>query len=350
LGAGKIAHDFAADLSHCENGALAGAASRRIESAKALTRINGGKAYDSVNAMLADPDIDVIYIASPNALHAEHCEMALNAGKAVLCEKPFALSAKDAARIQKLAKSKNLFCMEAMWTRFLPLIQDVKAIVDSGDLGTINSIRAELGFPFAYDEGSRLGDSSLGGGALMDLGVYGISLAHYLRGAPNHVQGSAVLCAGGADEHSTSVLNYDTAQAVIIASHASELQNTFTIAGDKSRIEINAHFIQGKAAQLFSYTRENPNFGAGPSGNSENPVKTILKKTGLFSAAKTLKNIARPNGAPKLRHDYPGHGYQFQAQAVGKALRAGDIQSDIMPMAETIAVLKTLDAIKKGWS
>ncbi|MEE9272886.1 MAG: Gfo/Idh/MocA family oxidoreductase [Robiginitomaculum sp.] len=354
IGAGKVSHDFAEDLRHCDNGYLCGVVSRQVQSAKALTRVSGGRAYESVDAMLANPDIDAVYIASPNALHAKHCEQVLLAGKAVLCDKPFALTAKEALHIKKIADAKNLFCMEAMWPRFLPLLQDVKAIVENGDLGTINLVKAELGFAFTYSDNSRLRDASQGGGALMDLGVYGVSLAHFLLGEPKTVQASAVLVQeGGADEHSTSILSYDGALAVIVASHASELQNTLIIAGDKGRIEIGAPFIQGKTAQHFSYIREDPDFGMRQNPAQENFVEGTLKKTHFFSVAKRVKKIIRAsgkNGNAHITDNYPGHGYQFQAQAVGHALLSGKTETDIMPMADTVAVMKILDMLKKQWA
>lgn len=339
LGAGTIARHFASDLDYASNGVLHGVASRTTKSAETLATSLNCKAYPDIKTMLADPDIDAIYIATPNSTHADYSIMALEADKAVLCEKPFCTSVEEAKRVAAVAGSKNLFCMEAMWTRFLPLIQVIRKQVDAGEIGPVRMIRAELGFPFLYEDASRLADP---GGALLDLGVYGVSIAHHILGKPDTISAAATLTDKGVDEHMSALLGYRDAQAIIVASHTSELTNTLVIAGENGRIEIAAPFIQGQQATSTRFTRTKPQKHAA----SESRLKALLQKTGLWPLARKLaRSLLGRDGATQTM-TYPGHGYQFQAEAVGQALGSGKIESNIMPLDETIAVMETVDAIK----
>ena len=346
VGAGWIARRFVEDLAHCDGAVLAGVASRGGDSARALAGAHGGRAHADVAALLADPDVDAVYVASPNSLHAGHCEAAIRAGKAVLCEKPFAVDAAEAARVVELARREGVFCMEAMWTRFLPPIRDVVREVAAGAVGPVRTVRAELGFPVSYAGAHRFASPELGGGALLDLGVYGVSLAHALLGAPVSVHAGARM-EGGVDAHCSALLVYPDAQAVVVASHATELTNTLVIAGEGGRIEVAAPFICGRAAYRTAVVRRPPGDAAADAAAAAGGrVRGLLKATGLWSPARRLGKALRGDGRPAFRNDYPGHGYQFQAEAVGRALAEGRTESPVMPLAETLAVMETLDALR----
>lgn len=200
LGAGHIAEKFAEGLAACPQAICYAVGSRQKAKAENFCQQFGfEKAYGSYEEMLADPNVDVVYIATPNNLHYEHTQLCLNAGKAVLCEKPFALNADDVKKMSALARKKKLFLMEALWSRFLPTINRFKAEMESGKLGKPQLLQAEFGFKAKYDENSRLFSPSLGGGAVYDIGIYPLFLALYLFGKPTSVEVTAVPAPTGTD-------------------------------------------------------------------------------------------------------------------------------------------------------
>lgn len=336
IGAGTMAHHFAEDLAHCVNGVFHGVVARTPERAEALASAFGGTAYSSIEELLDDPSIDAVYIATPNSLHAEHAKLALRARKPVLCEKPFAINSEEADEVIALAKAQNVFCMEAMWMRFLPSIQNVVSEIEAGAIGPVRSIRAELGFPVAYAQQNRFSDPLLGGGALLDLGVYGVSLVQSILGTPIDVAASAHMEAG-VDVNSSVLLTYPEAQAVIVASHASELTNTLSIAGERGRITISGPFIAGLNASLKTFERQSP----ASQVSQGNVVKRLLQSTGLWPLARKIgKSILRRGKT--LSEGYPGHGYQFQAEAVGDALARGETECALMPLSDTLTVMQIL--------
>ena len=185
LGTGRVAGRFAQALRELDDARLLAAGSRRLATAEAFARHHGvERAYGSYAQLAADPDLDIVYVASPHALHREHSLLCLEAGRAVLCEKPFALNATEAREVIASARSRGLFCMEAMWTRFLPAMRRLTELVDAGAIGELRMVTAQLGFPSEPDPSSRLFDPALGGGALLDLGVYPLALASQLLGRP----------------------------------------------------------------------------------------------------------------------------------------------------------------------
>jgi len=345
IGAGVMAHHFAEDLDHCDNGVFHAVASRTPEKAVDLAAQHGGKAYAGIDKLLADPDIDIIYVATPNTTHAKLCLDILKAGKGVLCEKPFAMNAKEAAKVINYAKKHNLFCMEAMWSRFLPLMHQLRSQIETGNLGPIRSVRAELGFPVDYSENSRFSDPKLGGGALLDLGIYCVSLVHDLLGAPKNIHAQAVVTDRGVDEHCSALMTYPGAQAHIVASHACELDNRLVITGETGRLEISDLFIQAKSAKLVKFARYAPQV----ISTEEPGLKDKLKNSIIGRIARKLKNKFGRDKEIMLTADYPGHGYQFQAEAAGEAMLSGKTETRAMPWDETIAVMKTLDTMRDTW-
>ena len=200
VGTGGIARFFAADLSLLPDTSLAGICSRDVEKAKAFqSTFAAARTYADLDAMAADPDIDAIYVATPNALHAEQALRIIGHGKAVLVEKPLATSVADAERIASAAAEQKCFVMEAMWTRFLPAVQAARRLVDGGAIGTVRKIDAELAYRRDEDAGSRFFDPGLGGGAALDLGVYPVSLALHFLGRPAKVSGRWQASKSGVD-------------------------------------------------------------------------------------------------------------------------------------------------------
>lgn len=351
LGTGTIAAKLAGDMTHAGHARLTGTASRDPARAEAFAARHGGRGHASYETLVADPDIDAVYIATPNALHRDHALLAIGAGKPVLCEKPFALDAAQAREITQAARAAGVFCMEAMWTRFLPLMARIRAQTAEGGLGEITLLRASMGFPADPDPASRFNDPALGGGALLDLGVYGVSLAHMLFGAPEQVTAGAVPGPTGIDRQIALQLGYPGRTAVLVASHMAELSNRLEIAGTKGRIEVEAPFLQATRARVMPFTPPAPGQGGAPqgAGSGEGRVKTLLKRSGLWPVARAVARRLTGRDGQVLNFSFPGNGYQFQLDEVARCLDAGRTESPVMGLDDSVAVMETLDQARAAW-
>ena len=312
LGTGTIAHLVAEDLALLPNAELTAVGSRAQERADAFgDTFDVPHRYGSYEALVANPDLDVIHVASPHSTHLEHATMALEAGCAVLCEKPLALNAEQAERLIATARRRDQFLMEAMWTRFLPVMDDVRRLVhDEQALGDVHLLRADIGVAQSFDPTHRLFDPALGGGALLDLGVYPLAFAFDLFGPPDTVTSSAVIGETGIDEQCAAVFRYDDGtQAVWHASVRADAGRTCVLAGTGGRLRGTRAWWKGAP---FELTRDDG----------------------------TAETWARP---------YEGNGYQFEAAHVMHCLRAGRTESPRMPLDESHALLETMDALRAEW-
>ena len=226
LGAGHIAGKFAEGLAACPQAIRYAVASRQMEKAEAFRRQFGfERAYGSYEEMWADPDVDIVYVATPNHLHLEHTRRSLMAGKAVLCEKPFALHVADVREMVSLARAKKLFLMEALWSRFLPTIRRFKEEMMGGKYGKPLLLQAEFGFVAKYDENSRLFAPSLGGGAVYDIGIYPLFLALFLFGKPNSIEVVSVPAQTGTDMTTAILMKHANREiSMLTASFAMRLE------------------------------------------------------------------------------------------------------------------------------
>ncbi len=210
LGVGNIAHEFTKGLKATPGAKLHSVHSRSAEKAKKFAATYGFKdSFNELELFLQDPELEIVYIATPNNLHAQHAIQCLEANKHVLVEKPFALNAAEAKQIQKTARQQNRFCMEAMWTRFMPLYQEVAALLHQNALGEVKYLEASFGYARAYDPEGREFNPKLGGGSLLDLGVYPISLALMLLGTPDRVEGFCHKAKSGVDSMSQVSFHYN---------------------------------------------------------------------------------------------------------------------------------------------
>lgn len=270
IGLGNIANQFAADLKLLQDAELVAVASRNINKANEFAQqYNSKKAYDSYDALFEDENVDIIYIATPHNSHAELSIKALENGKHVLCEKPIALSYKDAVRMTEASKKHNKFFMEAFWTRFIPSVQDVLAKVNNGEIGAVNYIKADFAFIGNEKEGSRLFTKNSGGGALFDIGVYPLFLSYIMLGIPKEIIAKSIFHKNEIDLQTSMILNYDNAHAVLHASIASESDMKSIISGTKGRIELNAPWFMADRYSIFKEEKESvfslPNLGKGYS-------------------------------------------------------------------------------------
>ena len=343
LGTGTIAAKLAADMAHAPSARLAAVASRDpARAAVFAARFGGARVHETYEALVADPEVDAVYVATPNALHRDHALLAIGAGKPVLVEKPFALDAAEAREIAEAARSAGVFCMEAMWTRFLPVIAEAKRIVDAGGIGRPTLVRAALGFPAPTDPASRFNDPALGGGALLDLGIYGVSMAHLFLGAPLAISAHVIEGLSGIDRQIAALLTYADAAAEVTASHDAPLTNGLEIVGASGRVAVDPPFQQAARARVMT-------FAAPPAAATPKPdglAKMALKRTGLWPFARAATRRLLGYDGRTIRGGFPGEGLQFELEEVARRIAAGEIESPVAPLSDTVAVMETMDRIR----
>lgn len=346
LGTGFIAKEFALGLATVPEAEIVAVASRSLKNAQAFAgQFKIPKAYDRYEDLVNDANVDVVYIATPNNRHKDDCILSLNAGKAVLCEKPFSLNAQEARQVIDLARDRKVFCMEAMWMRFMPLIQEVKNQVATGAIGEINLIVADFGYHRPFSPEDRLYSPELGGGALLDRGVYPLSLVFYLLGTPSDVVSKASLAPTGVDQHSGVILSYPQgALAILTASVAAQTSNEALIVGTKGQIRIHEPFYRPEKISLQVFPEAIPG-GSSASGGSVT-LKDKLKQNALVKGLyRNLSPLLKKEGDSRSQ-PVEGNGYNYEAAEVIRCLKAGELESKIMPLDQTLAIMETLDRIR----
>lgn len=305
---GNIAHTVTGDLNLLEDSKLAAVSSRSLDRAQAFADEFGvARAYDFVAGLLDDPEVDVVYVATPHAQHPPVVRAAIDAGKAVLCEKALTTSLDDTIEMVHHAKSKGVFCMEAMWTRFTPLVRKTVELVASGAIGEVRSVSADLGFIAPADRSHRLWDPAQGGGALLDVGIYPVAFAHMVLGAPSTVTVAGALNSDGVDAEAGLQLSWDDgARAHLDASLVSPLPGGAVIVGTTGRIEIPPRFHHPERMIHVS---------APARGEQESTV---------------------------YEQKHEGRGYVPMLRAVAAAVREGRTERDEMPLQESVEIMRTL--------
>ncbi|CAM3783747.1 Gfo/Idh/MocA family oxidoreductase [Kibdelosporangium persicum] len=301
---GKIADIVTSDMALVPDAEVVAVSSRSTPKAEEFARKHGiPRFYGDYHDMLADPDVEVVYVATPHSSHYIVARNALLAGKAVLCEKPITVTLKDAERLVELARKQKVFLMEAMWTRFNPLVKRVRELVAEGAVGSIRSVHADFGGPSAHDPAHWLWDPAAGGGSLLDLGVYPVSFTHMLLGAPESIAAHGTLI-DGVDAEAALLLRYQNGSfAQLSSSLVGYYSKAATVVGTAGRIEIPPLFYRP-----------------------------------------TEFTVVRPD-RPDEKHslEIQGHGYHYQIAEVVKRVQAGQTESPDMPLDETLAVMRTLD-------
>jgi predicted dehydrogenase len=346
LGAGTIARHFASSLRLLPDAELRAVASRTPESARRLAREVGiPRCHERVEDLLADPEVDVVHVATPVALHRDHCLASLAAGKAVLCEKPFALDAAQAREVAQAARRSGLFCMEAMWMRFVPAIRDLRERVRGGEIGEVVALEAELRYPIPYETGSALHDPARGGGSLMDLGVYPLSLAFHLLGPPAGVEARATLGPAGADEQASILLSYPRALASLSCGFVGTGRNGARVLGTRGAVDVEPPVHSPHALTITRWPEAGPRVA--PSGLR----RTLERMPFAVELRRRLGPRIRPlirRDRTRVAHPFRGFGYQFEAAEAMRCIRGGLAESSTMPLDETVAILETLDAIRRA--
>ncbi|HSV69336.1 MAG TPA: Gfo/Idh/MocA family oxidoreductase [Methylibium sp.] len=347
-GTGRQAHELALDFRHVTGARLHAVGSRSVERAQAFAQRHAAPTHHgSLQALLGDPAIDVVYLASPNARHLEDSLACIEAGKAVLCEKPFALDAAQATAIAAAARQRRVFCMEAMWTRFIPAVAEARRLVAAGALGRIERIEGDFGYPAAPSAADARFSPAAGGGALLDRGVYLLSLAQQLLGEPVSVAASARIGPTGVDEHSACQLGYaDGAVAQLSASLTSLGRNELVITGDRGRLCLHAPFYRAHRLSLVASPVPVASADGPPSWRSRLRDASTLKR--LRRQLEPLAAMRSPLRGH--RHVFAGNGYQFELQEVVRCLQRGALESEIMPLDDSIAVMAIADRVRAQWA
>jgi predicted dehydrogenase len=308
LGTGGIARAFAQDLNLIQGHTIGAVGSRTLENAQKFSATFGGTAYGSYEELVTDPTINAIYVATPHPAHHDNVVMALDAGKPVLCEKPFSVNAREAQSMVDAAARNGVALMEAMWARFLPHYGKVREIVESGVLGPILSIHADHGQRLADKGISRLVEPDLAGGALLDLGIYPVSFAHMILGTPSHITSDSVMTEKGVDAQTSMILTYEGgAQAVLTTTMIEQTPCRAVVAGLNGWLEIDRTFY--------------------------NPA--------------AMRVILNDGSTTEYPNTYKGHGLREQAEVFKQLVLIGKLESEILTWKDTVDIMKTLDAVRE---
>lgn len=310
LATGKIAHSFATDLHEVPDAVIAAVGSRSIESAEAFARELGDddtRAHGSYDALVADPDVDVVYVASPHSHHLEHARLAFAAGKAVLCEKPVSLSRAGGQAIFDAAG--DLFCMEAMWMACHPLVVDLRRRLQEGEFGTPRQVHADLGFVVPVDPSSRMWDPALGAGALLDMGIYPLTFARLMLGPFASVTSVGTLDDRGVDVDVAIAARHESgAVSALTTSMTSTSPRTATVATDQGLLSLPWDFHHPTYAEWT------------PTGGEPQRIEPPV---------------------PVL-----GTGLGNEALHVQECLRDGLTESPLVPHAQTLELLGVMDDLR----
>lgn len=311
VGPGRIAHKFAEALKVADGAVLTAVSSREESRARAFAEQYGASyALGSHDELALCPDVDAVYIATPHPFHAEPARICLEHGKAVLCEKPFTVSARELEPLIALAREKGVFLMEAMWTRFLPIMEVVRGWIDEGRIGEPRIVQAGFGFRGAWNPDGRLLNPALAGGALLDVGVYPISFSHWVFGAaPVDISGEATIGETGVDEQMTAALKFPGGRlGSLTAAVRTETGGEATIYGTSGRIRVSPRFHEATSATLIA---------EGGQETEERPFRA--------------------------------NGFEFQIEEVCRCLRDGLMESPGMTLQDSLEVMRTMDTLRSQW-
>jgi dihydrodiol dehydrogenase / D-xylose 1-dehydrogenase (NADP) len=314
IGPGNISKKFAAGLKGIKGAELYAVASRtKGRGEEFIKEFGGEKVYSSYEDLVKDPKVDAIYIATPHVFHKDNAILCLKAGKPVLCEKPITICEKHTREIVDTAQKEGVFLMEAMWTRFFPLMGEVRELIAKGEIGELRMVNADFGFRGNVNPKGRLFDLNLGGGGLLDVGVYPISFFNMLLGEAESVQGTAQIGETGVDEQAAFVMGHSGGKiAYGSCGVRTATPQEAIIIGTEGKIHIDAPFWNPRSFTLYK--------------NGEEPV---------------IKEFPIP--------EEEGNGYKYEAMAVQKSVEAGEIENSIMPHKDSLAISRTMDKLRKQW-
>ena len=307
IGTGRIAHTFARDIALIDEGTVVAVGSRSQQSADTFADEFGiPHRHASYESLVSDPDVDVVYVGTPHPMHHDDALLALEHAKPVLVEKAFTMTSAEARDLVRVAREKELFMMEAMWTRFLPHVAAIRELIAKGELGEIVTVEADHGQWFEKDPASRLFAPDLGGGALLDLGVYPVSFASMILGEPSRLTALVDPAFTGVAGQASMLVGYDNgAHAVLTCTSGAQSATRACITGDKARIEID----------------------------------------GSFYAPTSFSLIKRNGDARRFEFAHRGRGLHHEAVEVARCLAEGLLESPVMPLDETVSIMATMERV-----
>ena len=310
LGTGYIARRFASDLKLVEGAELIAVGSRTAASAQQFAdEYHVPNYFGSYEELAQSNDLDVVYVATPHTLHLHNTLLCLNHDKAVLCEKPFAINSRDTEEMIALARHKNLFLMDALWTKFHPHYKKMLELVKSGALGDIKLVLSNFGYVVTPEHSTRLLDPALGGGSILDIGIYNIFTTLDVLGVPDDISVKIVATEHGVDEQCSIVFNYNNgAMASLFSTFRTTLATEAEVCGTKARVKLTPDFYTA-SSNVELYT----------------------------DGTKEVIEVERESG----------FGYQYEARHVSECLRAGLKESPVIPHSYTIMLMGVLDKIRK---
>jgi len=314
MGTGRIARAFTEGLHFTNNGKLCGIASRSVDSANRFAQEwEIPRAFSSYQELAESDEIDAVYIATPHSSHAENSILCMSNGKAVLCEKPFAVNSPEVEAMIKTSKEMNVLLMEGMWSRFPPLMNKLRDWLSEGKLGNIRTLHAGVGFlPKERNPRGRLFNLELAGGSLLDLGIYPISLASMIMGEPSDIHTLANIGSTGVDEQAGWIFRYSNgALAMLLSSLECQTRQEAFIAGSIGNLRVHE---QCWKPQKMTFTETN---------------------------RETSETIEMP---------FEGNGFNYEAESFGDLLIQGKKESPIMPLDESLTIMNQMDEIRKEWN
>ena len=307
IGLGKIANKFATDLASIETAELVAVASRNLQNANNFAeKHTAKKAYSSYEELAKDTNVDAVYIATPHSFHKEHAILCLRNKKAVLCEKPFAMNLSEVAEMIQVAKENNVLLMEALWSFFLPHFTYVLDIVKSEKFGKLKSLEADFGFHTPYNTDSRLFKKELGGGSLLDIGIYPIFAALATLGEPDAIRAKATFFENGADASCDMVFQYKNAKATLKSTLLEEIPSIAILKFDKAIVKLNSQFHQSSSITVIQNNKEEI-----------------------------------------INFDFKTIGYNFETAHFNNLIRAGEKESNIMTFEFSKNLINTLDKVRE---
>jgi predicted dehydrogenase len=309
IGPGKIAHTFVADLQMLPNANLYGVGSRNIDRARNFAKQYGFKnAYGSYEELASDPDVEIVYIASPHVDHYKSTLLCLENGKAVLCEKPVAINAGQLNAMTGAAKKNNVFFMEALWTRFIPSFQRCRQMIEEGAIGDVELLEADFCFKAQYDIEGRLFNPFLGGGSLLDIGIYPVFIALSILGTPESIKAIAKLADTGVDSTCSMIMRHSGgAISTLFSSFVTDGRNEALIHGSEGILKLRSRWHSPSSLELIIRDKENEHFA-------------FIE---------------------------PGNGYQYEASEVMKCIDEKRIESTVFSWQDSHNLINTLDTIRK---
>ena len=311
LATGRIAHKFATGIKALPDHEVAAVGSRTVEKAQAFATQHGvPRAYGSYEALARDRELDAIYVATPNHLHADTAILCLEYGQPVLCEKPLAANLVQAEAMVGCARQHGVFLMEAIWTRFLPVMAVVRSWLDEGRIGDLRRVECDFSFRCAWDPASRLLDPELAGGGLLDVGIYALAFASWVFGGlPERCASLAEIGATGVDEQAGMLFLYpDGEMAVLTCGVRTQGTISARIAGTDGTIEIPTPFYRAQEA--------------------------VLRTAG---------------GEVRESRPFLANGYEYEATEVARCVRAGELESPAMSLDESLMLAATMDRLRAEW-